>query len=178
MIVEGWISELEMQWILSYMPEDKGTIVETGSATGRLFAYLYEFKPKWKYVGVDAWDKEIVYLQKDYTKDYFDEDALDYKKRITQDIFVKNCPFAEAHNCYFEDWKPTVQNVDVFSMGAINNWIVWKDVYDKARQITKPGGLIFGRNIWDKLHREAILETIKDMQVIETMGGGFLIKND
>ena len=85
MIIEGWISELEMQWILSYMPEDKGTIVETGSATGRLFAYLYEFKPQWKYVGVDAWDKEIVYLQKDYTKDYFDEDALDYKKRITQD---------------------------------------------------------------------------------------------
>lgn len=178
MIVEGWISELEMQWILSYMPEDKGTIVETGSATGRLFAYLYEFKPQWKYVGVDAWDKEIVYLQKDYTKNYFDKDALDYKKRITQDMFVKNCPFAESHNCYFEDWEPTVQNVDVFSMGAINSRIVWKDVYEKARQITKPGGLIFGRNIWNERHREAILETIKDMQVIDTMGGGFLIKND
>ena len=54
-LLDGWISQEECDLVLKYMKLDTGTILETGSAIGRLFDYLYPKKPNWKYVSVDKY---------------------------------------------------------------------------------------------------------------------------
>ena len=42
-LIDGWINQQECDLVLKYMKLDTGTILETGSAIGRLFDYLFEY---------------------------------------------------------------------------------------------------------------------------------------
>lgn len=85
MVTEGWISLQEMEFVKKQMTSPVGNILEVGSANGRLFSYLYDSHPKWKYTAVDPWEQENVRLQVDWEKGYFDPGNL--KEVITVDMF-------------------------------------------------------------------------------------------
>ncbi len=171
-MIEGWITLEEMQLVADRMAEvgDTGTILELGSAAGRLFSFLYSKFPNWHYVAVDPWEQEQVRLQKDWTKDYFAPDNLG--DVITKDLFVTNCPFAEAHQSYFENWEDTRQ-FDVISMGLVGKKIKWHDVYQKAGQKLKQSGVIIARNLKHKRYGEYIEQAVKNLQFkeIASIGG-------
>ena len=52
---KGWIEWPEIDHVLAWMQKETGTIFESGSANGRLFSYLHQIKPKWKYTALDLW---------------------------------------------------------------------------------------------------------------------------
>lgn len=171
-MIEGWITLEEMQLVADCMAEigNTGTILEIGSAAGRLFDFLYPKFPNWRYVAVDPWEQEQVRLQKDWSKDYFAPDNLG--DVITKDLFVKNCPFAEAHQSYFENWLDDRQ-FDVISMGLVGKKIKWHDVYQKASQLLSSTGVIVPRNLKHKRYGEFIEQAVKNLQFkeIATVGG-------
>ena len=102
-LIDGWINQQECDLVLKYMKLDTGTILETGSAIGRLFDYLYPKKPNWKYVSVDPLSIKVVHRQLDYNKRYWDEG--NHGERITPEILQNNIPFAEYHDKTFEKFK-------------------------------------------------------------------------
>jgi len=86
MIAEGWISNKEME-LVHYHMRREGSILEVGCAVGKLFSYLYSFHPNWKYTVVDPFEEELVYLQKDWNKGYFEKDNLG--ELVTRKLFEK-----------------------------------------------------------------------------------------
>jgi hypothetical protein len=175
-MIEGWITVAEMQLIADQMTRigPTGTILEIGSAAGRLFSFLYPQFPNWKYVAVDPWEHEHVQLQKDWSKDYFAPDNLG--ELITKSMFVTNCPFAEAHQSYFEDWCDSRQ-FDIISMGLINKKIKWHDVYQKASKLLADNGVIASRNLRHSRYGEYIEQAVKNLQfkeIAQTSGSKIL----
>lgn len=171
-IVEGWISFEEMNLVSKYMTTDTGSILEVGSANGRLISYLYEKHPDWEYVAVDPWEQEQVRLQVDWDADYFAPGNL--KEVITMEMFKKHCPYAHAYNVYFEDFKNDIK-FDIISMGLVGKKVNWELVYQKAWAMLKPGGYIIGRNITHKKYGESIRHAISSKCIIETCKGSFVI---
>lgn len=170
-MIEGWITTEEMQLVADRMAVigNTGTILEVGSAAGRLFSFLYPKFPNWRYVAVDPWETEQVRLQKDWSKDYFAQDNLG--DLITKDMFATNCPYAEAHQSYFEDWDDNKQ-FDIISMGLIGKKIKWHDVYQKAAAKLTINGVIIPRNLKHKRYGEFIEQAVKNLQFKEIAAAG------
>lgn len=175
MIAEGWISEDEMTLVSKYMNKDIGSILEVGAANGRLFSFLYPLHPSWKYYAVDPWEQEQVRLQIDWNKDYFEKDNL--KEIITKEMFVKNCPYAETYEVYFENFY-TEQKFDIISLGLISKNIDWNFIYNIAYNMIAPGGKIIGRNYNHKKYGELIRSVANKFNVIEKCNGSFVIGED
>ncbi len=171
-MVDGWISVNEMGLVARQMQlkADTGIILEVGSAAGRLFDFLYTQFPYWTYVAVDPWEQEQVRLQIDWAADYFAPGNL--SDVITKDLFVKNCPFAIAHETYFENWH-TTQKFDIISMGLVGKKINWMNVYQHAVSMLKPNGVIIARNLKHKVYGEYINSAINalNFNTIEIVGG-------
>jgi hypothetical protein len=172
-LTPGWIHEHGINLHLAYMGKKTGSILEAGSAAGRLFNYLHREKPKWKYTGVDDWDNEIVYLQADLAKDYF-EDELG--ERVTEKMFKHYCPFADAHNMRFEEYD-TDELYDIVSIGQISKKINWYETFTKAFKLCKDDGYVIGRNSKHKVYGSIIEETIKDYNKVGQVWGYFVLKN-
>jgi|TARA_R110000851_G_scaffold130338_1_gene263915 hypothetical protein len=173
-ISEGWISLQEMEFVKNLMTVEHGNILEVGAANGRLFTYLYSSFPTWKYVAVDPWEQEQVRLQVDWDKGYFEPNNL--KEVITIDMFKSNCPYAETHEMYFDNFKSDYK-YDIISMGLVSKHMDWKSVYKKAFSMLQPNGVIIGRNLTHKRYGAMIKEAIHEYNIIDTCSGSFLIKN-
>ena len=151
--VPGWICEEEMEFVAEQMISfgPTGKILEIGSATGRLFDYLYEQLPNWEYTAVDPW-KEDVRLQLDWNIGYTEAKAKGkLGEVITKQMFETNCPFAQAHQEYFEDFE-TDERYDVISVGCISDKINYSEIYSKAKQFLEPNGVIVARDLQQKKH--------------------------
>tara|TARA_B110000503_G_scaffold90944_1_gene137419 strand:+ start:3760 stop:4284 length:525 start_codon:yes stop_codon:yes gene_type:complete len=173
MITEGWISLQEMEFVKKQITSPVGNILEVGSANGRLFSYLYDSYPTWKYVAVDPWEQENVRLQVDWEKGYFDPGNL--KEVITVDMFKLHCPYAETHEVYFENFK-TTQKYDIISMGLVSNSVDWKSSYNKAFSFLKDNGIIIGRNLTHKKYGPIIEKAICDHKIVDNCKGSFIIR--
>lgn len=161
-LVDGWISIKEMELVASQMRNigKTGTILEIGAAAGRLFSFLQPKFPNWTFVAVDPWEQEQVRLQIDWNKGYFDENNLG--DVITKDMFTKNCPFAEAHQAYFEDWNDN-RKFDIVSIGLVGKSVDWKKVYDKAKTFLNKDSVIIARNLKHKTYGEKIKDVISSL---------------
>lgn len=171
-LTPGWIHEPGIDLHLDYMGKKTGSILEAGSAAGRLFNYLHREKPKWKYTGVDDWDNQKVYLQTDLEKGYF-EDELG--ERVTEKMFRYYCPFADAYNMRFEDYD-TNELYDIVSLGQIAKNIDWKETFTKAFQLCKDDGYVIGRNIKHSYYGPLIQDAVKDYNKINQVCGYFVLK--
>lgn len=173
MIAEGWISNEEME-LVHYHMRRKGSILEVGCAVGKLFSYLYSFHPNWKYTVVDPFEEELVYLQKDWNKGYFDEDNLG--ELVTRKLFEKNCPFAHVNQCYFENFE-TDEKFDIVSLGLVGSKVDYIECYKKAKKLLNPNGLIIGRNYNHKKYGDVIKEAIDCIggSIIDTAKGSFVL---
>lgn len=174
MIAPGWISEDEMKLHLKYMTNDRGKILEGGCAAGRLFSYLIKQKPNWEYHGVNTWSEEIVYLQKDWNKGYFDKDNL--SELITEKMFLEYCNFASTYDCKFEKFE-TNNKFDLISIGQISKNIDWKLTYNKAFTMINKDGFVIGRNINHKKYGDQIKEAIKNYNIIDQVKQTFVLQN-
>lgn len=177
-LIDGWINQQECDLVLKYMKLDTGTILETGSAIGRLFDYLYLKKPNWKYVSVDPLSIKVVHRQLDYNKKYWDEG--NHGERITPEILQDNIPFAEYHDKTFEKFK-TKKKFDVISMGMSNPEINWHAVYTKAIEMLNPGGVIVGRQLYNKTMANplTIKQAIKPYVLLQRpISGSFIINGE
>lgn len=166
-MVEGWITIPEMELVAKQM-QLKGTtglILEVGAAAGRLFDFLHNQFPYWTYVAVDPWAQEQVRLQIDWAADYFTPGNL--SDVITKDLFVKNCPFATAHETYFENWD-TDQKFDIISMGLVSKKINWNTVYVHAKTMLKDDGVIIARNLKHKIYGEYINHAVNALNFNRT----------
>lgn len=172
MIAEGWISVEEMELVAKFMPNQQGDILEVGAANGRLFSFLYPMRPMWSYTAVDPWQVEHVRLQLDWTTGYFDEGNLG--NEITSSMFMANCPFANAHECYFEDFK-TNSRFDVISLGLVGKNVDWFMVYEKANSMLKDDGVIVGRNYNHLKYGEVIKNVVLNSRIIDRCKGSFVI---
>jgi len=172
-IAEGWITEIEIELVSKYMNKDSGSILEVGAANGRMFSYLYNLHPNWKYYAVDPWEQEQVRLQIDWNKDYFEKDNL--KEIITKEMFVKNCPYAETYEMYFENFY-SEQKFDIISLGLISKNIDWTAVYDKAYNMLSTSGVIVGRNFNHKKYGDDIKKAVSSFKVIDQCKGSFVIR--
>ena len=161
-VVDGWISIDEMELVASQMRNigKTGTILEIGAAAGRLFSFLQPKFPNWTYVAVDPWAQEQVKLQIDWNKGYFDENNLG--EIITREMFLQNCPFAEAHEKYFEDWEDS-RKFDIVSMGLVGKAINWNTVYNKAKTFLNKDSVIIARNLNHKTYGEKIKNAINNL---------------
>lgn len=173
MIAEGWISIEEMELVAKYMVSNDGDILEVGAANGRLFSYLHPRFPGWRYVAVDPWEQEQVRLQLDWDKGYFEPNNLG--SLITEEMFAKNCPFAETHKMYFERFE-TNQKFDVISMGLVGKNVDWYSCYMKAEDLIKDGGYIIGRNMTHDRYGDVIRLAVDGKQVVDLRKGSFVIK--
>ena len=171
-MVDGWISVTEMELVARQMQlkGNTGVILEVGAAAGRLFDFLYAQFPHWTYVAVDPWAQEKVRLQIDWAADYFAPGNL--SDIITKDLFVTNCPFAVAHEAYFENWK-TEQRFDIISMGLVSKKINWNTVYQHATTMLKDDGVIVARNLRHKVYGEYINQAVNvlNFNSIDSAGG-------
>lgn len=165
-MIEGWISVDEMELVAEQMRKKgpTGSILEIGSAAGRLFDHLHREFPGWRYVAVDPWEMEQVHLQIYWNRDYFEPGNLG--EMITKRMFTNNCPFAEAHRSYFEDWT-TEETFDIVSMGLVGPKVRWHDVYQKASKMLKPDGIIVGRNTRHKKYGEYVEQAVRNLQYSE-----------
>tara|TARA_R110000868_G_scaffold69433_1_gene204447 strand:+ start:4926 stop:6176 length:1251 start_codon:yes stop_codon:yes gene_type:complete len=161
-LAEGWISIDEMTLVASQMNHigKTGTILEVGAAAGRLFSFLQPQFPNWTYVAVDPWEDENVKLQIDWNKGYFDLDNLG--ELITHNMFKNNCPFAESHKVYFEDWNDT-RKFDIISMGLVSKKVNWNLVYKKVQTMLTKDGVVIARNINHKTYGPQIKEAIDSL---------------
>jgi|TARA_R110000823_G_scaffold206819_1_gene337503 hypothetical protein len=174
-LLDGWISQEECDLVLKYMKLDTGTILETGSAIGRLFDYLYPKKPNWKYVSVDPLSIKEVHRQLDYNKRYWDEG--NHGERITPEHLQNNIPFAEYYDKTFENFK-TKKKFDIISMGMSNPEINWHAVYAKAVTMLTPTGVIIGRQLYNDTMQNplTIRQSIKPYVHLEApVCGSFVI---
>tara|TARA_B100000989_G_scaffold289427_1_gene261297 strand:+ start:33551 stop:34219 length:669 start_codon:yes stop_codon:yes gene_type:complete len=162
---KGWIEWPEIDHVLAWMQKETGTIFESGSANGRLFSYLHQIKPKWKYTALDLWDGKTHLLKKnaspgtDLKSLVFDPVRKTYShpsnvgEYITLDMFNKNCPFAKAVKQDIFEYE-TDEKFDVVSVGVVNSrdWTYedWEYVLEKHIDMTKPGGITIGRNYSSK----------------------------
>ena len=171
-ISEGWISLQEMEFVEKQMNTNTGTILEVGAANGRLFTYLYNNHPNWKYVAVDPWEQEKVRLQVDGNKGYFEPNNL--KEVITIDMFKTHCPYAETHEMYFDEFN-TDQKFDIISMGLVSNSVDWKSAYIKAFNMLNDTGIIIGRNLTHKKYGNIIASAISNYKITNICKGSFII---
>ena len=182
-LLDGWISREECDLVSRWMKTETGNILETGSAVGRLFDYLYPKHRNWNYVSVDPLEHREVFIQLDYTKRYWADGNRG--PRVTVDMLKGNIPFAKHYNCDCEEFE-TEQNVDIISMGMNNPDIKWPNVYRKAFKLLKPGGIIIGRNLFDttgainrpdghKGVKIPIVCAIRKQIVLEIVQGSFVI---
>jgi len=178
-MIDGWISTDEMQLVADQMAKvgPTGKILEVGSAAGRLFDFLHNQFPNWTYVAVDPWEVEEVRLQIDWDKDYFAPDNLG--DVITKEMFVENCPYAEANQSYFENWEDSRQ-FDIVSMGLVGKKIKWHNVYQKAAKMLSPNGSIIARNLKHKKYGEFIEQAVKNLQfkLVDNAGGSAAVANN
>lgn len=174
-IVDGWISYSEMEYVASFMHNrPDGNILEVGSAAEKLFSYLHQLFPQWKFVAVDPWEKEGVVFLNDYSKPYSDIENHT-KEKITKSIFQKNCPYARAHQCYFEDFE-TEEKFDIISLGLIKSNINWDFVYNKAYDLLNENGYLIGRNLYHPKQGLRISKALKKYNYIGEYNGSFVIK--
>ena len=171
-LTPGWIHEPGIDLHMQYMESETGSILEAGSAAGRLFNYLHRQKPKWKYIGVDDWKNEIVYLQNDLDKGYF-EDELG--ARVTEEMFNYYCPFAQAYNMRFEDYN-TDELYDIVSLGQTAKNIDWNETFTKAFNLCKEGGYVIGRNIKHSYYGPLIQDAVKQYNKINQVWGYFVLR--
>lgn len=179
-MIEGWISVDEMDLVAQQMRDkgQTGTILEIGAAAGRLFDHLHGEFPGWRYVAVDPWEMEQVHLQIYWNRDYFEPGNLG--EMITKRMFKTNCPYADAHRSYFEDWD-TEERFDIISMGLVGPKVRWHDVYQKAAKLLKPDGVIVGRNTNHKKYGEYVEQAVRNLQYTEVSRVGesvALLRND
>jgi hypothetical protein len=172
-IAPGWISVDEMDLHMEYMNTLTGSFLEAGCAAGRLFSYVNQKFPNWKYTGINPWTGEDVYLQKDWDKSYWDEGNL--SELITEEMFKKNCPFAISHDTYFEKFL-TTEKFDIVSVGQVSKSINWKQTYNYANMLVKDSGFIIGRNYNHKTYGIAIQEAIKDFKVLKIVKQCFVLE--
>lgn len=180
-IVDGWISYSEMEYVASFMHNRAaGNILEIGSAGGKLFSYLHQLFSQWKFVAVDPWEDEGLFFVYDYSKPYSDIENH-RKEMITKSIFQKNCPYAHAYQCYFEDFE-TEEKFDLISIGANMSNLDWNLIYKKAYNLLKDDGFLIGRNLYHPKQGARILEVIKNYNYsVATLdksknNGSFVIK--
>ena len=182
-LLDGWISREECGLVSKWMKSDTGDILETGSAIGRLFDFLYSRHRQWNYVSVDPLHEREVYIQLDYNKRYWEDGNRG--PRVTNKTLQNNIPFAEHHACDFEEFE-TDKKFDVISMGMNNPNVNWPSVYKKAFTLLKPGGVIIGRNIYDRtgaINRPdghpgvtvSITRSIKKYIILDGKKGSFVI---
>lgn len=174
-LVDGWIHPREMEFVYQFMASDLGSILEVGSANGRLFSFLQPLKPNWSYHAVDPWEREGVRLQKDWKKGYFDQDNLG--ELVTMEMFKVNCPFADAHNAYFSEFE-TKERFDVISLGLIGNGIDWQETYRKANSLLKTSGVIIGRNHNHYRYGEMIRAAASGYVLIDRCDGSFAVERN
>jgi|TARA_R110000822_G_scaffold18821_2_gene61756 hypothetical protein len=177
-IAEGWINLPEIGFVLKQMTSPTGNILEVGAANGRLFSFLHHYKPKWKYTAIDPWEIEGQWLQVDWKKRYWDPGNA--KKVITIDMFKSNCPYAETHQTYFENFDSTslADTYDIISMGlgSKTRSIDWKNDYNKAFSMLRPNGVIIGRDLTHNRESSRIKEALQDYEILDTCGGSFMMK--
>lgn len=157
--VPGWIDIREMEFVLEQMESfgPTGKILEVGSATGRLFDFLYENKPDWEYTAVDPWEKDGTRLQIDWSGPYEESNLGEV---ITKELFVKNCPFAKPFQTYFENFA-TDEKYDVISIGCAGDNIDWQVIYSKAKELLQPNGTIVARDIDHPKYKQKVNQAIK-----------------
>ena len=145
--VPGWISKPEMEFVAEQMHAFgvTGKILEIGSACGRLFDYLYEQLPYWKYTAVDPWENQTdaCRLYIDWSGPYEEHNLGEV---ITRQMFLENCPFAKAHQYFFEEWK-TAEKFDVINIGCGSSTIDFYVIYEKAKQLLQSNGAIIATNV-------------------------------
>ncbi len=170
-LAPGWLRDDELEFHKKYLRAfenyniggTENRIVEGGCFGGKLFSYLQPLFPTWEYVGVNPWDQEHTHVPFNWEGKYFEDDIWknpklqSNKTLMTHDKFIKNCPYAEAYNGYFEDYavrellrldtKPNDAKFNVISMGQISNHINWKLQYKFAVQLLSNTGVIIARNL-------------------------------
>ena len=174
-LLDGWISREECELVSRWMLPETGNILETGSAFGRLFDYLYWKHPNWNYVSVDPLSEREVYKQLDKSIRYFDNGNRGY--RATHEGLKQNIPFATCYDMPFEDFE-TDMKFDVISMGMNNPEIRWKDVYKKAFSMLKDDGYIVGRNnvqLPDPRGKDTPRKAMRKYEVLDVEFGSFVI---
>lgn len=165
-MIEGWIPVEEMDLVAAQMRSkgSTGSILEIGAAAGRLFDRVHDEFPEWRYVAVDPWEIEQVHLQIRWDRDYFEPGNLG--EMISRKMFKTNCPYAEAHRSYFENWD-TEEKFDVISIGLVGPTVRWHEIYQKAARMLKDDGIIVGRNIEHKKYGEFIQQAMRNLQYKE-----------
>lgn len=174
-LLHGWIRRDECELVSKWMKPEVGNILETGSAFGRLFDFLYWKHPNWNYVSVDPLSKREVYIQLDHSKRYFDNGNRG--ARATHEDLKKAIPFATCYDMPFEDFE-TDMKFDVISMGMNNPEVRWKDVYKKAFSMLKDDGYIVGRNIVQKPDfrgAQCPRKAMRKYEVLDVAFGSFVI---
>jgi hypothetical protein len=165
-LAPGWLQDDELELHEKYLREfetynlggAENRIVEAGCFGGKLFSYLQPLFPTWEYVGVNPWDGEHGHVPFNWEGRYRDDDIFlkpelqSEETLMTQDKFIKNCPYAEVYNGYFEDftsgiaWRNGVK-FNVISMGQISDHIDWKRQYKCAAKLLSKTGVIIARNL-------------------------------
>ena len=160
----GWINKEGIDLHLQYMKNEYGKILEGGSAAGKLFYHLHQIKPKWEYYAVNTWTDDEVYLQKNWSANYFDKDNLG--EQVTVELFTKHCPFAEYYDIKFEDFESN-EKFDIISIGQIGCDVDWVKTFEKAYTYLNVGGVIVGRNYNHYKYGNEIQQAIAQFDVVE-----------
>lgn len=160
----GWINKKGIDLHLLYMKNEFGKILEGGSAAGKLFYHLHQIKPKWEYYAVNTWTDDEVYLQKDWSANYFDKD--NFRQRVTVDLFIKHCPFAKYYDMKFENFVSN-EKFDIISIGQIGRNVDWVKTFEKAYAYLNVGGIIVGRNYNHYRYGNKIRQATAQFDVVE-----------
>ena len=178
-MIDGLITLDEMQLVADQMAKigARGTILEVGSAAGRLFDFLYKQFPNWTYVAVDPWETEQLRPQIDLGTDCFIPNNLN--DSVTKETFVNNCPYAEAHQSYFENWIDS-RKFDIVSIGLDGNNIKWHAVYRQASNFLSSNGILIARNLKHKKYGETIEQAVKNLQckILDYTHGSVAVSNN
>lgn len=171
----GWIGLTGIELHLEYMHKQQGKILEGGSAAGKLFYHLHQVKPLWKYVAVNTWSDDDVYLQKDWNQNYFAHN--NHGEKITVELFKKHCPFAEYHDVKFENFVSD-EKFDIVSIGQIGRNVNWHTTYLYAYKYLRVGGVIIGRNLNHYTYGSQIQQAIRKFNHVKFDNQYFIIRKN
>ena len=149
--IPGWITDKEIIAVYNLMVKKICTkiherkILDIGAFAGKLFYCLYDRFNNWKYVAVDPWEYERVRYVHDWNADYWAPGNLQ-DRIIKEKDFIKNCPFAERHKKYFEEFDIN-EKFDIIVLSLIGPHVDWNVVLSKACIFLKDDGFLVVRNM-------------------------------
>lgn len=159
----GYIQYEEIKFIESFMKNDTGTFLETGTFVGKTIYTLSKLKPNWEYHGVDPWDgwpiKSQPYL-------YYDDPRNEIVCPLTKEVFTQTCPFAHAYHGKYEDFQFD-KKFDLIVVSAISSSINYIEHYKKAWSEKKSDGILIGRYYNHRRDSDKVQEAIFNLPIKE-----------